>query len=72
MQLGTAEVVAAANISVTGVLGTMQLGTATATGAANVNVIGVEGIGEVGNNIFTLVWGEIDTSQTPDWVKIAA
>ena len=63
---------AKAVVNVTGLVGTTQLGTASVVAKGTVYVIGVVGTGEVGNNIFTLVWGEIDTSQTPNWTEIAA
>ena len=57
-------------VDVTGVEGTGLLGTASIIGAANVYVSGVQATGQT--QTFTLVWGEIDTSQTPNWQRIAA
>jgi hypothetical protein len=51
-------------------LGTTGLGNVSVIAKANVYVIGVQGTGQT--QTFTLVWGEIDTSQTPNWTEIAA
>jgi len=58
-------------ISVTGVSGSSNVNEVSVTGNANVNVTGVSAITNVGNN---LVWGIVDTDQTPNWdiIKEAA
>ena len=66
--LGSATVAAAAVVSVTGVAGTSALGSATVAAAAVVGVTGVAGTGGIGN---TLVWGDIDTTQIPNWAAIS-
>jgi hypothetical protein len=54
-------------VGVTGVVGTSQIGTVEIDAKATVVVTGVFGTGRVGK---TLVWGQIDTSQTPNWQPI--
>jgi len=56
-------------VLVTGVSGTGALGEEEISGGANVYPIGVSGIGRIAR---PLVWGLIDTSQTPNWTSIAA
>ena len=70
MALGEETVTADANTNVTGNAGTGQLGTVAIVAKAGVNVTGVQGTGQT--QTFTLVWGEIDTAQTPNWTEIAA
>jgi hypothetical protein len=72
--LGTVSVTAVRNVStsVTGLLGTSALGTVTVTTGGDtsiiVNVIGLSGTASLGN---VLVWGLVDTTQTPNWTRIA-
>lgn len=68
--LGTSTTRTVNRVDVTGVEGTGLLGSADATGNALANVTGVQATGQT--QTFTLVWGEIDTSQTPNWTEIAA
>jgi len=58
------------NFTVTGVQGTMALGEVEAQGEAV--VILVTGVSATGRVSRPLVWGLIDTSQTPNWLPIAA
>ena len=67
--LGEAEVSGKGNIVVTGVAGTISLGSIAVSSDANVILTGVSASGFVN---YPLVWGKIDTSQTPNWVPIAA
>jgi len=55
---------------VTGVSATTALGNESVIGGANIYVTGVQGTGQT--QTFTLVWGEVDTAQTPNWTRIAA
>jgi len=57
------------NVPVTGLQATGSIGQVTVNAAANVSVTGVQSVGQVGTVSF---WLEIDTSQTPNWVEIAA
>ena len=52
------------SVLVTGVAGTSALGSETVTGGATASVTGVVGTGNIG---VSLVWGDIDTSQVPNW-----
>jgi hypothetical protein len=56
-------------VRVTGVAGTISLGSIATSSDANVILTGVSANGYVN---YPLVWGIIDTSQTPNWVPIAA
>lgn len=56
-------------VLVTGVAGTISLGSIATSSDANVILTGVSASGYVN---YPLVWGIIDTSQTPNWVPIAA
>jgi hypothetical protein len=47
----------------------MALGEVDESGKAVVQVTGVTAVGRVSR---PLVWGLIDTSQTPNWIPIAA
>jgi hypothetical protein len=67
--LGEAEVSGDGNVVVTGVAGTISLGSVAINSDANVTLTGVSANGYVN---YPLVWGIIDTSQTPNWVPIAA
>lgn len=67
--LGETEVIGDASIVVTGVLGTISIGSVAINGDASVILTGVSASGFVN---YPLVWGLIDTSQTPNWVPIAA
>jgi len=60
---------AAVNVAVTGVLGTTGLGVVSIDAEANVTLTGVSGTGELTS---ALVWGNIPTSQDPNWQIIAA
>ena len=67
--VGTAVAKAGTYVQVTGVVGTMQLGETDESGGAKVYVLGVSGTGRVAR---PLVWGLIDTAQTPNWMPLAA
>jgi hypothetical protein len=67
--LGEAEVSGDGSVVVTGVAGTISLGSVAISSDANVILTGVSASGFVN---YPLVWGIIDTSQTPNWVPIAA
>jgi len=67
--LGTVDTAAKAVVNVTGVVGTIFQGETDESGKAIVTVTGVQAIGRVSR---PLVWGLIDTSQTPNWLPIAA
>lgn len=67
--LGTVAVDAEASAPVTGVLGTTGLGVVSIDAEANVTLTGVSGTGELTS---ALVWGNIPTSQDPNWQIIAA
>lgn len=67
--LGEADVSGDGNVIVTGVAGTISLGSIAVSSDANVILTGVSASGYVN---YPLVWGLIDTSQTPNWVPIAA
>ena len=69
MGLGEVEAEAGANAVVTGVAGTISLGSVAVNSDANVYLTGVSAVGRVSR---PLVWGLIDTSQTPNWTPIAA
>jgi len=56
-------------VNVTGVVGTIFEGETDESGKAIVTVTGVQAVGRVSR---PLVWGLIDTSQTPNWLPIAA
>lgn len=66
--LGSETATGDANIAVTGVAGTSALGTAIGGGGATVTVTGVSATGSVNT---VLVWGVIDTSQTPNFSAIS-
>ena len=70
-QLGEAESKTVNLVPVTGVQATGYLGVSEPDAEANAYPTGVEGIGGVGNNRFTLVWGEINTDQDANWKRIA-
>jgi hypothetical protein len=53
----------------TGLSATGSIGTISFITTANVSVTGVQSVGQVGTVSF---WLEIDTSQTPNWIEIAA
>ena len=71
--LGTVSVTAVRNTStsVTGLLGTSALGSVTVTTGSgadvSVNVTGLSGTASLGT---VLVWGLVDTAQTPNWLAI--
>jgi hypothetical protein len=67
--LGTVDTTAKAVVNVTGVVGTIFEGETDESGKAFVTVTGVQAVGRVSR---PLVWGLIDTSQTPNWLPIAA
>ena len=69
MGLGEVEVDAEATVNVTGVAGTVFVGSVAVSSDANVYLTGVSAVGRVSR---PLVWGLIDTSQTPNWMPIAA
>ena len=72
--LGTVSVTAVSNVStsVTGLLGTSALGSVTVTTGSgadvSVNVTGLSGTASLGT---VLVWGLVDTAQTPNWLAIS-
>ena len=72
--LGTVSVTAVRNVStsVTGLLGTSALGNITVTTGSgadvSVNVTGLSGTASLGT---VLVWGLVDTAQTPNWLAIS-
>lgn len=72
--LGTVSVTAVRNTStsVTGLLGTSALGSVTVTTGSgadvSVNVTGLSGTASLGT---VLVWGLVDTAQTPNWLAIS-
>ena len=65
--VGTVTVSLGQSISVTGLSGTGQLGTITVQAGAAIAVTGVQASGLVSS---VLVWGLIDTGQTPGWAQI--
>lgn len=67
--INSVAVDAEANVSVTGVLGTTGLGVVSIDAEANVTLTGVSGTGELTS---ALVWGNVPTSQDPNWQIIAA
>ena len=78
--VGTVTAVPSVEVAPTGVAGTSAVGAVALTGEAKVAPTGVEATGAIGA---VNVWGIIDasqtssfsgvsTSQTPDWIKIAA
>ena len=67
--LNSVTVDAEASAPVTGVLGTTGLGVVSIDAEANVTLTGVSGTGELTS---ALVWGNIPTSQDPNWQIIAA
>jgi len=62
--LGSETVTGGATVVVTGVAGTSALGSVLAGTSATISAVGVVGTGSVG---VPLVWGDIDTSQVPNW-----
>ena len=54
---------------VTGVSATGEVGTVTQSTSITVNLTGVQATGHVGG---TSMWIEIQPSQTPNWVPMAA
>jgi hypothetical protein len=67
--LGTATVTAGSYVDGTGLSATVSLGTVAVTAEVVVYLTGVSARGGVST---PLVWGIIDTTQTPNWVPIAA
>ena len=67
--LGTVDAAGQVVVNVTGVVGTIFEGEVDESGKAFVVVTGVQAVGRVSR---PLVWGLIDTSQTPNWIPIAA
>jgi hypothetical protein len=67
--LNSVAVDAEASAPVTGVLGTTGLGVVSIDAEANVTLTGVSGTGELTS---ALVWGNVPTSQDPNWQVIAA
>jgi len=68
--LGTVTQTTSNTVPITGLVATTAIGSSSATGGATASVTGVSGTCET--NGFTLVWGLVDTSQTPNWKDIAA
>tara|TARA_R100001377_G_scaffold4225_4_gene2451 strand:+ start:1070 stop:1402 length:333 start_codon:yes stop_codon:yes gene_type:complete len=66
--LGAESVDAEANVSPVNVVGTMAVGSAAIDAEANVFVTGVSATFET--NTFTLVWSNIDTSQTANYSSV--
>ena len=66
--LGSETVVSENIFAVTGVAGTSALGSETVAIKADVAVTGVSATGVIGN---TLIWGDIDTTQVPNWAVIS-
>jgi len=62
--LGSAVVTGIANVTPTGVSATGSIGTVIIAIGSNVVLTGVSATGSAGN---PLVWGDVDTSQTPGW-----
>ena len=71
-QTGVAESKTVNLVPVTGVQATGYLGGVEPEAEGTAFPTGVEGIGGVGNNRFTLVWGEINTDQDANWKRIAS
>jgi len=67
--LGQESQASSNTVLVTGVAGTISQGSVAIKGKATVYLTGVSATGRVAR---PLVWGLIDTSQTPNWVPIAA
>lgn len=67
--LGVVSQASSNTVQVTGLLGTISLGSVAIKGKSTVYLTGVSATGRVSR---PLVWGLIDTSQTPNWVPIAA
>ena len=70
-QLGEAGSKTVNFVPVTGVQARGYLGVSEPDAQGRAFPTGVEGIGGVGNNRFTLVWGEINTDQDANWKRIA-
>jgi hypothetical protein len=62
--LGSETATGGATSGVTGLVGTSALGSVLAGTSATISAVGVVGTGSVG---IPLVWGDIDTSQVPNW-----
>tara|TARA_R110000803_G_scaffold91588_7_gene159099 strand:- start:11622 stop:12008 length:387 start_codon:yes stop_codon:yes gene_type:complete len=68
--LGAPSVSGNASALITGLSGTFELGDFLVNADARVEItLGVSGFGTSGT---TLVWGEVDTDQTPNWDIIEA
>ena len=68
--LGVPSVSGGASALITGLSGTFELGDFLVNADARVEItLGVSGFGTSGT---TLVWGEVDTDQTPNWDIIEA
>ena len=62
--LGSVTAAIGINPEVTGLVGTSALGSVLAGTSATISAVGVVSTGSVG---VPLVWGDIDTSQVPNW-----
>ena len=67
--VGNESILLVTNLPVTGVAGTTSVGSVSVSGNAPVTVTG---FGMVMSSGEELVWGEIVTSQTPNWSEIKA
>ena len=66
-EVGTVTVELVTPVAVTGVEGTGEVGTVVARAGSNVAVSGVQATGIVAS---VLVWGEVNTNQTPNWQAV--
>ena len=62
--LGSVTAAIGINPEVSGLVGTSALGSVLAVTSATISAVGVVSTGSVG---VPLVWGDIDTSQVPNW-----
>jgi len=68
-EIGTVATKTVNNYLVTGIRVNARVGNAQVDGQATATVTGVSGTGVIAR---PLVWGEIDTTQNPGWLQIAA
>ena len=67
--LGSVTAAIGINSEVTGLVGTSALGSVLAGTSATISAVGVVSTGSVG---VPLVWGDIDTSQVPNWQVVTS
>tara|TARA_R100001086_G_scaffold158931_1_gene85144 strand:+ start:506 stop:1078 length:573 start_codon:yes stop_codon:yes gene_type:complete len=67
VSLGAFSIKLVNRVSVTGTIANSNISAVSITGDAKVNVTGLVSVTSLGNN---LVWGKINTDQTPNWQTI--